>query len=431
MSRCGKWMLLLAAVMVLGAAVIPRKITLHIGFPCDSYWDVPGEDYYAFMDAAIEKFEAEHPNVTVEYTSGILMKDYSEWLSGQYLLGNEPDVLVVLPEDFVQLSSNGALRPLDALIECDAEVSWNDFYEAALQTGAEQGIQYALPLECVPQMMFINQTLLEKEGIAIPDDDWTWDEFYSLCDRLTRDTDGDGIIDQFGVYGYGWKEAFVANHCTLFTKDGQKCLLNQSPQIAAVQFVQKLSRLNRDADPDDKTFDEGYVAFRPMLFSEYRSYEPYPWRIKRSANFEWNYLPMPRGMSNDGDNYSQLSTLMLGISNRTAHRKLAWELLKTISCTQEIQTRVYTELCGVSALRSVTESEKAQQLLRQDLGAAVGEGTGLSAIMEKTIATPHFAKYDQAMTLADRLINEAMSADKNLDLQLLQIQRQLEQALSQ
>ena len=62
------------------------------------------------------------------------------------------------------------------------------------------------PLECVPQMMFINKTLLQKEHIRIPDNDWTWDEFYSLCEQLTRDTDGDGIVDQFGVYDYGWEE---------------------------------------------------------------------------------------------------------------------------------------------------------------------------------------------------------------------------------
>ena len=87
MSRYWKAALpfLLAAVIILAAA--SRPVVLHIGFPCDSYWNVPGENYYTFIDAAIEKFEAEHPNVKVEYTSGIRVEDYTEWLSGQYLLG--------------------------------------------------------------------------------------------------------------------------------------------------------------------------------------------------------------------------------------------------------------------------------------------------------------------------------------------------------
>mgnify|MGYP002231093233 CR=1 FL=1 len=80
-------------------------------------------------------------------------------------------------------------------------------------------------------MMFINKTLLQKEHIRIPDNDWTWDEFYSLCEQLTRDTDGDGIVDQFGVYDYGWEEALVANGCPLFSEDGQHCLLTRAHRV--------------------------------------------------------------------------------------------------------------------------------------------------------------------------------------------------------
>ena len=431
MSRCWKAALpfLLAAVIILAAA--SRPVVLHIGFPCDSYWNVPGENYYTFIDAAIEKFEAEHPNVKVEYTSGIRVEDYTEWLSGQYLLGQEPDVMVILPEDFVIFSDTASLRELDPFMKQDPEVDLSGFYPAALQAGADKGKQYALPLECVPQMMFINKTLLQKEHIRIPDNDWTWDEFYSLCEQLTRDTDGDGIVDQFGVYDYGWEEALVANGCSLFSEDGQHCLLNQSAQESAMQFARQIYQLNAGTDLSDKTFDEGRVAFRPMLFSEYRSYEPYPWRIKRSSNFEWDCIAMPSGTSAGGGNYSRLSTLMLGISQRTQHSRLSWELLKTIACTEEMQTMVYTELSGVSALHRVTESDEVARLLQMDSQDTASRGMStLPAIMEDTLATPRFARYHQAMESADRLITEAMSADKNFELQLLQIQQQLDVTLT-
>lgn len=334
MSRYWKAALpfLLAAVIILAAA--SRPVVLHIGFPCDSYWNVPGENYYTFIDAAIEKFEAEHPNVKVEYTSGIRVEDYTEWLSGQYLLGQEPDVMVILPEDLVIFSDTASLRELDPFMKQDPEVDLSGFYPAALQAGADKGKQYALPLECVPQMMFINKTLLQKEHIRIPDNDWTWDEFYSLCEQLTRDTDGDCIA-------------------------------------------------------------------------------------------------MPSGTSVGGGNYSRLSTLMLGISQRTKHSRLSWELLKTIACTEEMQTMVYTELSGVSALHSVTESDEVARLLQLDSQDTASRGMStLPAIMEDTLATPRFARYHQAMESADRLITEAMSAEKNFELQLLQIQQQLDVALT-
>ena len=77
-----------------------RPVELRLGFMAGSYWDAPNGNCYAVIDAAVERFEREHPNVHVTYTSGILKRDYSEWLIDQYLLGSEPDVFLVLPEDF-------------------------------------------------------------------------------------------------------------------------------------------------------------------------------------------------------------------------------------------------------------------------------------------------------------------------------------------
>ena len=88
--------------------------------------------------------------------------------------------------------------------------------------------------------MFINKTLLQKEGIPIPDSDWTWDDFYNICEKVTKDTDGDGIVDQFGVYDYGWDESMTANGCSLVSEDGRQCLLDQTAQEEAVSFAQKL-----------------------------------------------------------------------------------------------------------------------------------------------------------------------------------------------
>lgn len=159
---------ILLAAVCLTATVYSRTrpVELRLGFMAGSYWDAPNGKCYAVIDAAIERFEREHPNVHVTYTSGILKRDYSEWLVDQYLLGSEPDVFLVLPEDFGTLCELGALVPLDGYLAQDEAVSDTDFYPAALQSGAENGVQYALPYECVPTLMCVNKTLLESEGIA-------------------------------------------------------------------------------------------------------------------------------------------------------------------------------------------------------------------------------------------------------------------------
>ena len=116
----------LTAVIVLTAVCLTmvvysrtRPAELRLGFMAGSYWDAPNGNCYAVIDAAIERFEREHPNMHVTYTSGILKRDYSEWLIDRYLLGSEADVFLVLPEDFGELCELGALAPLDSFLARD------------------------------------------------------------------------------------------------------------------------------------------------------------------------------------------------------------------------------------------------------------------------------------------------------------------------
>ena len=54
-----------------------------------------------------------------------------------------------------------------------------------------------------------------------------------------------------------------------------------------------LKQLNHNYNVTAKDFDMGRVAFRPFTFAEYRTYKPYPWRIKKYSTFEWDCLKMP------------------------------------------------------------------------------------------------------------------------------------------
>ena len=41
------------------------------------------------------------------------------------------------------------------------------------------------------------------------------------------------------------------------------------------------------SDVTSAMFDEGQVAFEPMDYSDYRTYMPYPWRVKKFSGFDW------------------------------------------------------------------------------------------------------------------------------------------------
>ena len=180
------WAALLTLLLLLPCAACgQRQKVLTVGIYSGSYWGTPTGDSYQVLDDAIARFEADHPGLKVEYVSGIGTDAYSEWLTQQILLGREPDVYFVLPEDFNLLVSSGALENLDSMMDADADFDQAAYYGACLRAGQSDGRQYALPYESVPTMMFVNKTILEEHGIAVPNNDWTWDDFYRICAQVT------------------------------------------------------------------------------------------------------------------------------------------------------------------------------------------------------------------------------------------------------
>ena len=395
-------MVLLALILCFSIAGcgINQKTVLTIGVYSGSYWNTPNGNCYQILDDAIQMFEQSHPGVKVEYVSGIPAGSYSEWLTGQILKGTEPDLYFVLPEDFDLLVSSGALAQLDARIAADPEFDTSDYYEPCLLSGQFKGSQYALPHESVPTIMFVNKTLLEANGIDMPDDDWTWEDFYNICAQIT-DVDS----HQYGVHGYSWLDAMHANGASLFSEDGRSCYLAEENVLQAVQFAKKLEELNGGYNVSARDFDEGRVAFQPLLYSEYRAYQPYPWRVKKYSAFQWDCVSMPAGPS--GSNISELHTMMLGISSRTRHEDLAWEFCKLLSINEDLQRKLYTYSHGISPLPAVAEDPELLQLHHD-----ISEGSGFSPemihhIMSNAVVVPRFDAYDQAMNMVESAIQEA------------------------
>lgn len=88
-----------------------NKVVIHLGIFVGN-WEVPNGNDYKIIDDAIARFEKLHPNVEIEYESGILKSDYSLWLANKIVNGEEPDVFMIVDEDFNTLSSLGVLKDL-------------------------------------------------------------------------------------------------------------------------------------------------------------------------------------------------------------------------------------------------------------------------------------------------------------------------------
>ena len=392
---------------------------LRIGVYAGSSWDVPNSRENKALDTLIKKFEKTHPHVKIIYESGIPKKNYADWLAEQVLKGEQPDLFMVPENDFSMLASAGALKSLDTLLTDDERTA---FYPVAYEAGQYQGVSYALPVESNPIMMCINKDLLEKEGISIPESGWTLADFYEICKKVTKDTNGDGVVDQYGITDYTWQQALIAYGGHLTDKSGINV---DSPEMhQALAFMSKLDMLSQHYKVTSHDFDEGRVAFYPMSLAQYRTYKPYPYHVAKYSSFSWTCIPMPT--ANSKVMGTQVKTSLFGMSSNTKQEKLAWEFMLLLSQDKESQQTLFEKSQGTSVLPSVVKSQQTRKILQaDDFGLDSLTSERLDSMMERSIIDIGQEVDRQTLERLDYLIKEALG-NQEIDSALPSIQKEIE-----
>ncbi len=378
--------------MLLKPAFSPKPVIIDVALYSGNSWGVPQNFAYAIYDKAAEMFESRERSVPIKirYRTGTMYKDYSEWFGKLLLKGQEPDCFLIIEEDFNTYASIGFLENLDPYIMRNEDFDTSTFYPQALNAGTFHGSQFSLPISIVPSFMIYNRTLLEKEGIRIDEEHWDWDQFHSICSRLTRDTDGDGVIDQFGEYGYDWHHAFYTSDYLLFEENGSKIGYNAVRMGETVDHLKGLYRLRKGSVVTEKDFDKGRVGFKPFNFSEYKAYSTYPYRILKYEAFEWEALPFPTGPR--GLSASKLYTVQIGMSSRSDKKKEAFEFMKFITGDQEFQREVWNSTNTLPAHRTVVNRIYEEQEERESVDTVINPGF-LETIIAESYTTPDFKLY--------------------------------------
>lgn len=135
-----------------------------------------GPEDPATFAPVIEAFEAEHPDITIEYTQ-VPFDQYSSTL--QQRLGAKDDTIDVYAVDqpnLSQLAAQGFLEDLSDL-EDQAKAATS---EAQYEINLYDGKMWALSVWNSTQLMFYNRDALAAAGIEAPSADpaqrWTWEQ---------------------------------------------------------------------------------------------------------------------------------------------------------------------------------------------------------------------------------------------------------------
>ena len=413
-------LILLGALLTLFLVQSRQKKILRLGVYAGSSWDVPSGKDYQFLDSVIKRFEKAHPNVDVQYETGILKEDYSSWLSKKIVEGKQPDVFMVPENDFSMLAASGAFKSLDSLLSKKDVAA---YYPVSYQAGLYQGHSYALPIESNPVMMCVNKDLLEKEGVSIPDSNWTLEDLYAICQKVTKDTNGDGLIDQYGITDYTWKQALVAYNGHLRNQSGVN--VDSAEMHQALSFISKLDSLNQRYKVTSNDFDEGKVAFYPMSLAQYRTYKPYPYHVAKYSRFSWTCIPMPAAKA--GIPATQVKTSLFAMSSKTKQDKLAWEFMKLLCQNQKNQQELFEKSQGTSVLLSVVKSSQTKKILQaDDFGLDSLTSQRLDHMMKHSVLDISRDLDYHSLERLDYLLGNALK-NNEIDSILPSIQREIEE----
>lgn len=141
----------------------------------------------------IAKFEKQYPDVKVEMRV-IPYDGYVEKLRVMMAAGERLDLLHIDGSRYVELIVAGWMEPIsDHLTQAELDLLTKSYVDSNSVNGKLYGLigsEWADSLIVRPD--FIKEAGWDLESIK------TWDDFVKVAKALTKDTNGDGIIDRFG-----------------------------------------------------------------------------------------------------------------------------------------------------------------------------------------------------------------------------------------
>jgi multiple sugar transport system substrate-binding protein len=217
------------------------------------------------------------------------------------------DIWLMQEGHFWQLVAQQAFMPLDDVVPAGYYDRLPAFPMAIVDAMTYQGRRYGFGVDysAVHPVGFAayNRTLLEREGLPDPyglykAGEWTWDAATEIARKATKDTDGDGVIDQWGIadmWPWEWIQFFYTNEArvTRFDESGRLQFTFDEPNaLEALRQAYEWKQVDRVVGGNMDTFRDGKaaLAFQPLFMIGY---------LREPMEDDYRVVPYPKGPAAD------------------------------------------------------------------------------------------------------------------------------------
>lgn len=285
--------------------------------------------------AVVKAFEREYPHIKVKYENpgGWGWEKLITLIAG----GNAPDVTRFFNGFTPMLAAKGALIDLKPFIDSDKSFDLDDMVSNGLTAASFRDAIYGVPQEYIGYSMAYNAEMFDDAGLNPPPEslkeagNWTWETLLAVAKKLSKDTNGDGKMDQWGIVydmpGDRWLPWIYQNGGQMVDnrEDPTRYTLDHPRTIEAVQWLMDLRFVHKATPTPDEMkgipeqfFTSGQVGmypFGPWLAPHYQKF----------AKFDWNIGHLPAGK---GGRWNSAVADVWTVVKGSKHPREAWEFVK-------------------------------------------------------------------------------------------------------
>lgn len=317
-----------------------RPIVVYAHPPC-------GPELMALYRPIWAEFRRTHPNIDFRVLH--ITGQYEDKLKVMVAGNVAPDVIFMYPNALAGWVELDTLLPLDDMLASSALVSKEDYFPIMIDTFSYNDQLWGLPKDASADIMHYNVDLFEQYGVPKPEEDWTWDDCIAAARQLTRDTDGDGRIDIWGMtpiegdfLANGWFTFVWGHGGEVLDADLNRCLLLEPEALEGIERWCEL-RWKYGVTPSlevwndlggARLFELGRVA---MQFAMY----PAVTSERTNCDFAWDIAPMPRGPA---DRVTMAVGSALAVTQQSRNREAAFEFVRWMTSSEGMRGLIGVEL---------------------------------------------------------------------------------------
>jgi multiple sugar transport system substrate-binding protein len=287
-------------------------------------------------DKLVATFMASNPDIEVEIL--VIAGSVDERVAVLIAGGAAPDVVSVNNHNSLGVLWANGYADLSSMINNDSEYKASDYYPATFEPFYYKGQTWAVPVTFATIGTYVNTDMLSDNGLNTTINEWTWEDFKNINQRMTKDTNGDGLPDIYGSMINASTPTrliqwFDQNDATLWNSTLTQSTFNNPRAIEVLQYFRDLVDARSISPSPLANITRDFIAGNIGMIQEVAGYDS---NVMANASFSAAIAPLPMGVKKS----TLVFTDGFAITSASKNKAAAWEFIKFLVSEEATQVRL-------------------------------------------------------------------------------------------